>query len=227
MAEKHQLHPYLQPLHHLFKEHGDATIAKGQQAYMKGQFRFHGIKTPERRRLMRLFLERYGLPAGHELADIVRSAWTAAEREMHYAGMELFARKARSLDPSWLPLAEEIILARGWWDTVDFIAVHIVGSILLRNGSHLDQWNRRWVDSNELWLQRTALIMQLNWKDRTDELLLFANCAELAGHPDLFIRKGVGWALRQYARTSPETVRRFVATHHLSPLSTREALKYQ
>ncbi len=225
MTNSRAIDPYLRPLHRLFQESGNGTIARGQEAYMKGHFRFHGIKSPERRVLLRSFLETAGPPPVDRLAAIVRSAWSAEEREMHYAGMELFASKARALDPSWLPLADELILQNSWWDTVDFIAVHIVGAILARRRESLLAYNRHCMDSDQLWLQRTALIMQLQWKERTDEELLFQNCRALAGHPDFFIRKGIGWALRQYARTNPVAVRQFVSSHALSPLSAREALK--
>lgn len=145
---------------------------------------------------------------------------------MHYAGMELFGRHVKRMDPSWLTLAEEIILQHSWWDTVDYIAVKIVGPILLRHPDHLQDLARRWMDSDERWLQRTVLIMQLQWKERTHEQLLFQNCAELAHHKDPFIRKAIGWALRQYARSRPDAVRWFVANHQFSPLSVREALKH-
>ena len=226
MTDRRGLHPYLRPLHQLFEEQGHPAIAQGQQAYMKGRFLFHGIKTPERRRLMRVFLERCGPPSTDQLPAIVRSAWSADEREMHYAGMELFSSKVKELDASWLPLAEETILQHSWWDTVDFIAVHVMGAILLRHPDHLPAWNRRLMHGIEPWSQRTALIMQLQWKERTDSRMLFGNCEVLAGHRDFFIRKGIGWALRQYARTSPDAVRDFVTVHQLSPLSRREALKH-
>jgi len=226
MTDRRVLHTYLRPLHELFEEHGHPAIAHGQQAYMKGNFPFHGIKTPERRRLMGVFTERYGPPPTDELAAIVRSAWSVDEREMHYAGMEFLASKGKELDAAWLPLAEEIILQHSWWDTVDFIAVQVVGTILLRHRDQLPVWNRRLMSGTKPWSLRTAIILQLLWKERTDERLLFRNCAALADHPDFFIRKGIGWALRHYARTSPDAVRRFVAAHQLSPLSRREALKH-
>ncbi len=220
------IHPYLLPLRELFAEHADPDIAGGQSAYMKGRFRFFGIKTPLRRALVRGFLKQHGRPSIEELSTIVRSTWQQREREFHYTGMELFTHAAKRSDPLYLELAEELILTHSWWDTVDHLAVHGVGEILRHHPSVIRATNRRYMESGELWLQRTALIFQLQYKEHTDTGILFGNIKELSTHPDFFIRKGIGWALRQYARVDPEAVRHFVASQRLSPLSVREAMKH-
>lgn len=217
---------YWAPLNEAFLREADTVIAAGQQAYMKGRFRFFGIKAPRRRVLMVEFLKAGGMPAIDRLEEVVRYAWGCEEREMHYAALELLARAVRREGPEHLPLAEDLVLTNSWWDTVDPLAVHVAGNILYRHRSALEEWNIRWMDSGDRWCQRVALIFQLQWKEHTDTGLLFGNCERLAAHPDFFIRKGIGWALRQYARTDKEAVKRFVDEHELSALSVREALKH-
>jgi 3-methyladenine DNA glycosylase AlkD len=79
-----------------------------------------------------------------------------------------------------------------------------------------------------MWLRRVALLHQLEWKARTDEPRLFRYCLLCAHEPEFFIRKAIGWALRQYARTNPAAVRQFLTVNRaqLSGLSLREAAKH-
>jgi 3-methyladenine DNA glycosylase AlkD len=221
-----KIDPFLAPLRELFADHADPEIAAGQAAYMKGKFGFFGIKSPLRRSLTRQFLKEHGHPPADRLEGVVRSAWKQPQREFQYTGMELLGARAKKAGPEILPLAEELILDRSWWDTVDHLAVHVVGEVLRRHRPLIPEYNARWLRSGELWWQRTALIFQLQYKTETDVGILFANVRELAGHPDFFIRKGIGWALRQYARIDPRAVKGLLEEVRLSPLSVREAMKH-
>ncbi len=220
------IHPYLKPLQRLFESEADERIAIGQRAYMKGNFDFYGIKTPHRRQLIRVFLEEHGRPAHDLMAAICRSAWDQPQREFQYTAMELFTHAAKTHGPQELLLAEELILRKSWWDTVDHLAVHGVGKILLHNRGSMVATNRHYMESGQLWLQRTALIFQLRYKEGTDRKLLFDNVRKLADHKDFFIRKAIGWALRQYAYVDKHAVIGLLRTVELSPLSVREALKH-
>jgi 3-methyladenine DNA glycosylase AlkD len=207
------------------RKHAKPDMAKGQEAYMRHRFPFLGIGTPERRRLTKAHIAKFGMPMLGELSDVVRSCWRQPQREMHYTGMELLTRNVGAIGLPELPFIEELILEHSWWDTVDHLVVHGAGAVLFhQRQAHLAA-NARWLASGQLWLLRTALIHQLNWKGETDTAMLFANCKALAHHQDFFVRKGIGWALRQYARTDPGAVRVFVDSTGLSPLSKREALK--
>ncbi len=221
------VHPYWLPLVALFRSHGDQGIAAGQKAYMKDRFPFHGLKMPVRRSLVSTFLSDYGPPPAEALEAIVRNGWAQPEREMHYTAMELLAGSAKRSGPEVLPLAEELILSNSWWDTVDFLAVHVVGVVLRRHPEMISTWNAHWMDSEDRWAQRTALLFQLKWKADTDRRLLFANCKRLSDHKDFFIRKGIGWALREFAKTDARAVVEFVGSQQFSPLTVREALKHR
>jgi 3-methyladenine DNA glycosylase AlkD len=219
------LHNYWKPLAADLAGAADPVDAKAMQRYMNDIAPFHGVKTPARRSLLKAHLERYGMPDASELAAICRSAFAQPEREWHYCAVDLLQRMAKKLGPDHLPLVEELITTKSWWDTVDLLASNVAGVMLLRHPEQIAKWHGKWNASTELWLNRTAILFQLKWKGRTLVPLLFSTIRAHAAHPDFFIRKAIGWALRSYAYTDTEVVRRFVAEVELSALSRREALK--
>ena len=225
MPAKAHLHPYLAPLYQRFRAEADASNAKAMAAYMKDHFPFFGIKTPQRRALMKEHFALHGLPSVDELPAIVRSAFAYPEREMHQVGVDLLIKFTKKLGPEHLPFVEEIIRTKSWWDSVDALAVHVAGAILKRHPKEITAWNKRWVNDPDMWLNRTAIIFQLQWKKDTDQALLFANIERHAKHPDFFIRKAIGWSLRSLGETDPDAVRAFVRAHKLRPLSEREATR--
>lgn len=124
-----------------------------------------------------------------------------------------------------LETLEYMIINRSWWDTVDFIATHLASRYFMHFQVEIRPRTRVWMDSGNIWLQRSALLFQLSWKERTDVDLLFHYMEELSQEKEFFIEKAIGWALRQLSRTYPEQVRQFVESHALRPLSRREALR--
>lgn len=220
------LHAYWAPLSLGLAGAADPMDAVAMQRYMKDVAPFHGIKTPARRALLKAHVERYGLPEATELTAICRSAFAQPQREWHYCAVDLLQRMAKKLRSDQLALVEELITTKSWWDTVDLLASNVAGVILLRHPDGIAKWHRRWSTSTDLWLNRTAILFQLKWKEHTMVPLLFSTIQAHAAHPDFFIRKAIGWALRSYAYTDPDAVRRFVAEVKVSALSRKEALKH-
>jgi 3-methyladenine DNA glycosylase AlkD len=219
------MHAYLAPLADRFRRAAKPANAAAMQRYMKGIAPFFGIKTPQRRALLKAHVDRYGLPPIAELPAICRSAFAQPEREWHYTAVDLLVRMAKKLGPEHLPVLEDLITSQSWWDTVDLLASNVVGVILKRHPKEIARWNTRWIESPDLWLNRTAILFQLKWKGDTDQDLLFANIRRHAGHTDFFIRKAIGWVLRAYSATDPDAVRAFARSTPLAPLSLREALR--
>jgi hypothetical protein len=219
------MHPWLAPLHATFKRHADAEKAAAMCAYMKGHFPFFGIMATERRALVKEHMALHGSPELDELPAIARSAFALPERELHQVAVDLLVKHAKKLTPEHLPLLEDLITTKSWWDSVDALAVHVVGVILRKHPKEIAKWNKRWITSDDLWLNRTAILFQARWKKDTDQALLFANIERHMAHRDFFIRKAIGWSLRSLAETEPAAVRDFVRSHKLSPLSAREALR--
>lgn len=219
------MHPWLSPLHAAFKRHGNAEDAAAMTAYMKDIAPFFGIKAVPRRELLAEHLAVHGAPPIDELPTIARAAFACQEREMHHTAADLLMKHARKLTPDHLALVEELITTKSWWDTVDALAIHVAGVILKRHPKEITKWNKRWIGSKDLWLNRSAILFQNRWKNDTDQALLFANIDRHAARKDFFIRKAIGWALREHAATDPAAVRHFVGSRNLSPLSEREALR--
>jgi 3-methyladenine DNA glycosylase AlkD len=152
--------------------------------------------------------------------------WALPEREYQYVAVDLLRRQNKQLTADDLPALEALVQAKSWWDTVDGLAVTI-GSIVTREPQLLGRMDAL-IGAPDFWLRRIALLHQLDGKENTDEARLFAYCLRCADEREFFIRKAIGWALRQYARTNPAAVRQFLDTHRekLSGLSFREAAKH-
>lgn len=223
-AQLRRMHAWLAPLRETFKRHGDPADAAAMEAYMKGIAPFFGIKATPRRELLKEHIDVHGPAPLDELPAITQAAFAYPERELHQTAVDLLMKQARKLGPADLPLVEELIRTKSWWDTVDALAIHVAGVILKRHPQEIAPWNERWVTSDDLWLNRTAIIFQNRWKEDTDKVLLFANIDRHAARKEFFMRKAIGWALRELGATDPEAVRRFVQARELSPLSVREAL---
>ena len=220
-----RMHPWLTPLRATYKRHGNREDAAAMEAYMKGVALFFGIKAVPRRELLKEHIDAHGAPPWDELPAIVRDAFACPERELHHTAVDLLMKQAKKLGPEHLPLIEELITTKSWWDTVDALAIHVAGVILKRNHKEIAAWNERWITSDDLWLNRAAILFQNRWKEDTDRSLLFANIDRYSARNEFFIRKAIGWALRELGATDPQAVRRYVKSRKLSPLSEREALR--
>ncbi|MEU9735315.1 DNA alkylation repair protein [Streptomyces sp. NPDC048002] len=204
----------------------DPERAAGMRAYMKDVAPFLGLTTPVRRSLSRTVLEGTPRPDEADCAAVALRCWRLPEREYQYFAVDYLRRHAGRCSSAFLPVARHLVSTVPWWDTVDLLAAHVVGALVAadpRLTADMDAWST----DDDLWIARTALLHQLRYKERTDADRLFAYCRAQSAHPDFFIRKAIGWALREYAKTDPEAVRAFVAREEgrLAPLSVREALK--
>lgn len=199
--------------------------AAPMQQYMRNQFRFLGIKTPERRQLVREFVQENGLPDVDNLEICVDMLWKMPAREFQYVAMELLAKQAKKLPEDAIIWLERWVTNRSWWDSVDVWA-GIIGVYFEKYPHQIAATNERWITSGNIWLQRCTLIFQLRYKQKTNQALLFENIRRLSSSKEFFIQKAIGWSLRQYARVEPVAVQTFVDTHTLAPLSRREALKH-
>jgi 3-methyladenine DNA glycosylase AlkD len=200
----------------------DPVQAQGMAAYMKHQFRYLGIATPARRAACAQLVRKFdGDPV-----PVAKALWKLDEREYQYVAVDLLRRHGKRLDGSDLPALEALVQSKSWWDCVDAL-VPTIGEIVYRERSLAARMDEL-IEAEDFWLRRVAILHQLAWKDETDNRRLFRYCLHCAGEKEFFIRKAIGWALRQYARTAPDKVRRFVDQHggKLSGLSVREATKH-
>ena len=208
----------------------DPAKAPAMQAYLKSSMPYHGVPTPILRAVCKQVFADVDLPTAGAWQEQVLAIWRGAEyREERYAAINLSGhRRAEPFQtPDALAMYEEMIVSGAWWDYVDVLASHRVGGLLRRFPKQLTPIMLTWSQSDDLWKRRTSIICQLRFKQETDLDLLYACIEPSLSSREFFLRKAIGWALRQYAWTDPAEVARFVAAHEeqLSPLSKREALK--
>lgn len=208
-----------------FDQQADADRAFQMKKYMKDLFPFFGIQANPRRAICSQFLKDYGLPEKKVLFELVKLLWEKDEREFHHFGAELVHKFKNSIEEDDLEIFQWMIIHKSWWDTVDFIAANLVGNYFRKYPQHTYQMVQKWQDSENMWLQRSTLIFQLKYKEKTDVDLLTRQILALKDSKEFFLRKAIGWALREYSKTNPDWVREFVGKTTMSGLSTREALK--
>jgi 3-methyladenine DNA glycosylase AlkD len=212
------------------RAHADAGRAPTMQAYMKSTLPYHGVPMPETRKLVKAAIAAHPIPDREVWEATVRTLFDeASHREEWYAALMLVGHRSAGayLDVGAMPLLEHLITTGAWWDVVDD-ASHRVGDALLADRAGVEPVIRRWTATDDLWLRRAAIICQLGHRERTDLDLLTAAIEPAMTAPDFFLRKAIGWALREHAKTDESWVRRFVAAHEsaLSGLSRREAMKH-
>jgi 3-methyladenine DNA glycosylase AlkD len=209
---------------------GDPETARGARAYMKSDMPFHGVSAVPFRAACRRVFARWDLPSASLWRRVVLEIWRGARyREERYAAIELSgdprARDYQTL--AALPMYEEMIVAGAWWDFVDPIAKHRLGPLLSKYPGAMRRHMLAWSRSADMWKRRSAILCQLGCGRSTDLALLYACIEPSLASPEFFLRKAIGWALRQYAWADPGEVARYVRAHEgrLSSLSRREALK--
>lgn len=217
-------HSYLLPLQNLFEQHANPEAAGPMAAYMRNQFPFLGIKTPQSTALQKQFYAEHGLPSLSELDPILRELWTLPPREYQYVAAGLLKKFTKRLSPTFIETMEDLLVTKSWWDTVDTLSGS-VGIHFQRYPEVKDAWLAKWRHSDNFWLRRVALLFQLAYKHETDFPLLCEIIRENLGSKEFFINKAIGWALRQYSYVDAQAIRAFVAETPLHPLSAREALK--
>jgi len=220
-----KLNEYFSDLDRAFEEAKNPTDAVYMEAYMRNKFRFLGIRAPLRKTLAKPFFLKSIRPPESSLKECVSVLWKSPWREMQFVGMELASKYKNELDAGYFELFEFMIVNKSWWDTVDYIAATLVGNLFLRFPEEGFRYIEKWRKSKNIWLIRTCIIFQLKYKEKIDEALLFSLIIENRQQNDFFIRKAIGWSLRQYAKTNPQRVIEFVKKSDISGLSKREALK--
>ena len=216
---------FVETLEAEFVRHADKKIAIGQKAYMRNQFEFYGIASPVRKQIQKPFLAKKYLPAKRDLDQIVTLLWNKPQREFQHFAQEFAFKYARQFDEADIFLFEFMVENKSWWDTVDYIANRLMGAYFKIYPENRQAFVRKWISSNNIWLQRSALLFQLKYKSELDQKLLRTTITQLLGSKEFFINKAIGWVLREYSRTNPAWVQRFADETELHPLSRREALR--
>ncbi|ELU03766.1 hypothetical protein CAPTEDRAFT_192334 [Capitella teleta] len=213
-------------LHKRYSEASDKKYAAQVEKYMRNQFEYFGLKQPARRKIdIEL--------TANEIRKLLRACWGREEREFQYFACDMAKIHTQDLCSdvdvkATLNLIKELITTKSWWDTVDVLAPHVVGHLVRQEPEFMKPVLEEWIESENLWLRRSAIIHQLNFKELTDCEMLFRFCSQRSHEKEFFIQKAIGWALRQCHRINPHAVQNYVENNKskLAKLSVREALKY-
>lgn len=220
------MHPYVNAIKTLFEQNANPAQAVPMKKYMRDQFEYLGIKTPQNVALQKEFFAQHGTPPIFELDTIVRELWLLPQREFQYVAVGLLGRANKQIPAKFIKTIEYMLVTKSWWDTVDSIAGGTVGVHFNRFPDVKEKYLAKWRASENFWLRRTAILFQLNYKQETDFDLLCEIIRDNLDSKEFFINKAIGWALRQYARVDPKAVKKFVRSTPLHPLSAREAMKH-
>lgn len=217
---------FIPALETIFKEIQNQENAFAMSKYMKNNFSFFGIKTEERRHHFKAILKENQIEVAANARSIVLLLLKKPEREFHYCAIEIVIKELRgNYKKEDIQFIEQLITTHSWWDSVDTLAKYVLGAYLMAFPAEIDAVIHRLSHSENMWLNRSALLFQLGYKEKTDFNLLQKICEEHQTSKAFFIQKAIGWALREYAKTNPDVVRDFVLTSNLKPLSKKEALK--
>ena len=208
-----------------FEKYANAKIASEQKAYMRNQFEFYGIKTPKRTEIQKPFLVKEYKPEKAALEKTIKTLWKKPQREYQYFSQELVFKYINEFEENDIELLEYMVTNKPWWDTVDFIANKLMGGYFKTYPDEKIHHIKKWINSNDIWLQRCALLFQIKYKSKLDNGLLSFAIISLLDSKEFFINKAIGWILREYSKTNPKWVLEFVKKTALNSLSKKEALR--
>jgi 3-methyladenine DNA glycosylase AlkD len=217
---------FISTLEKAFKENGNAENAITMSKYMKNNFSFFGIKTDERKRISKAVWAENRKEVFENTREIAMLLYSKNERELHYCALEILIKNLKNnyqIDD--IQLIETLITTNSWWDSVDVIDKFILGGYLLQFPLDTDNIIFRFSNSENMWLNRSDILFQLGYKEKTNFDLLKLVCEKHKTSSEFFIQKAIGWSLREYAKINPEGVKIFVSITDLKKLSEKEALK--
>ena len=209
-----------------FRKVSNIKLAIPMENYMKNNFTYFGIKTEKRRTIFKSNYEQNKPEVESNFRTIAWKLYQMKEREFHQTAIDLLVKEFKKKNVlEDIRLIEKLIITNSWWDSVDTIAKYILGGYLLQFPSETLKVIERFSNSENMWLNRSAILFQLSYKEKTNFEILKSECEKHKDSNEFFIQKAIGWALRDYSRFNPKGVEVYVNSTNLKPLSEREALR--
>ena len=217
---------FIESLETAFLENGNPENGVAMAKYMRNHFSFFGIKTDNRRLIFKTLCNENSKEIAENPRAIALELYSKTQRELHYCAIEILVKQLKGYyKKEDIQLIEKFIVTNSWWDSVDTIAKYILGEYLLEFPLETENVIERFSNSENMWLNRSAILYQLGYKQKTNFDLLQSECEKHKNSNEFFIQKAIGWALREYAKTNPQAVKHYVTNTNLKPLSRKEALK--
>ena len=205
----------------------DPDKARPMAAYMKTDMPFYGVQKPGRVKIVCQIKQRFRIKNRQDYEGTVLTLWKRPHREEKYLAIQIAMDCREYVEPHSMALYERLVREGAWWDFVDDAAIRLVGRVLRQHREAISPLMDAWIEDDDLWIRRSALISQISHREATDHKRLFAYCRRRAPESEFFIRKAIGWALRDYSYAAPERVLSFLTKNRtrLSGLSFREGAK--
>lgn len=194
--------------------------------YMKQQYDCYGLRAPQMKEVFKTHIEENGLPNEKDLKVMIKALYEKKEREYQMFAISIVDKTIVNFKKEDLEILEYMIVNKSWWDTIDHIAINQVSKYFKKFPEQINSTIEKWIESENIWLIRTAILFQLKDKEQTNETLLYDIIEKTKHTKEFFINKAIGWVLREYAKTNKKSVLKFVNSRELSSLSKREALKH-
>lgn len=217
---------FIQSLENAFKENKHPENAFAMAKYMRNHFSFFGIKTECRRQIFKTIWKENQLEVSKKPREIALELYSKTQRELQYCAIEILIKQLKgNYKKEDIQLIENLIITNSWWDSVDTIAKNILGEYFMELPLETENVIERFSNSENMWLNRSAILFQLGYKQKTNFDLLKSVCEKHKNSDAFFIQKAIGWSLREYAKTNPQVVKKYVINTNLKSLSRKEALK--
>ncbi|WP_250675455.1 DNA alkylation repair protein [Paraclostridium ghonii] len=209
----------------IFKENKNQENALYMKKYMNNKFEFLGIKSPKRKELQKDFLKQIDKKSSID-KELVRTLWNQEYREYQYLAIDYLVKKKKQLEKEDILFIKGLINNKSWWDSVDILAAHLLGEICKMYPELVEEYIHSWSKDENIWIRRSAILYQLKYKDKLDTETLRIIINDNIQDDDFFIKKAIGWILREYSKTNKNWVLKFINENQLSNLSMKEAIKY-
>lgn len=223
------MHPLIKAYKNEFKKNSSKEYAIGAQRYMKSEMPYYGVSSPVKKKIDSKLKKEFKLESFDEWFNVVSELWEKAKfREERYAAMTVLSQYKEYHTLKIIPLVEHMIVTGAWWDFIDGISPNTVGDLLRKYPKEMRKTLRSWNKSKHMWLRRASILAQLKFKEETDTKLLSEFIERTMHEKEFFIRKSIGWSLREYSKTNKKWVKDFIEKNkdRLSNLSVREGSKY-
>jgi 3-methyladenine DNA glycosylase AlkD len=209
-----------------FRKESNRELSVPMENYMKNNFSFLGIKTEKRRAIFKSTYEQNKVEIKSNFRIIAWELFQMKEREFHQVAIDLLVKESKkNFVIEDIKLIEKLIITNSWWDSVDTIAKYLLGGYLQQFPLETLKVIERFSNSKNMWLNRSAILFQLSYKEKTNFEILISECEKHKHSNEFFIQKAIGWALRDYSRFNPSGVTAYVNSTNLKPLCSREALR--
>jgi 3-methyladenine DNA glycosylase AlkD len=217
---------FIKDLETELRQNSNAELAIPMANYMKNKFSFLGIQADNRRTILKSNWNQHKEEVQNNFRSICWELFNKKEREFHQCAIDILVKEInKKYVLEDIQLIEKFIITNSWWDSVDTIAKFILGGYLQQFPKETEKVIEHFSNSENMWLNRSAILFQLSYKEKTDFNLLKAECEKHKESKEFFIQKAIGWALRDYSRFNPNGVTAYVNAANLKPLSKREALR--